>query len=160
MWRGGFLFCRAQTRSDVGKSLASAPGMWYSIEVYSFRHRRYLFMTILCYSRCPTWKKALKWLDERQIPYTLRDIKEENPSLEELKDWYAESGLPLKKFFNTSGQAYRSLGLAQKLPAMTEEEQLALLASDGMLVKRPLVVGEAYILTGFREAEWEEVLGK
>ena len=117
-------------------------------------------MTILCYPRCSTCKKALKWLDEREIPYKLRDIREENPSLEELRLWYGKSGLPLKKFFNTSGQAYRDMGLARKLPAMTEEEQLALLASDGMLVKRPLVVGEAHILTGFREAEWEEVLGK
>ena len=117
-------------------------------------------MTILCYSRCSTCKKALRWLDERQIPYTLRDIKEENPSPEELRLWYAKSGLPLKKFFNTSGQAYRAMGLAQRLPAMDEEEQLALLASDGLLVKRPLAVAEDRILLGFREAEWEDALGK
>ena len=117
-------------------------------------------MTILCYSRCTTCKKALKWLEEHQLPYTLRDIKEENPSIEELRTWYGRSGLPLKKFFNTSGQAYRAMGLSQKLPAMTEEEQLTLLASDGMLVKRPLVVLEDRILTGFREAEWAETFGK
>ena len=117
-------------------------------------------MMILCYSRCTTCKKALKWLDERQLPYTLRDIREENPSLEELRTWYGRSGLPLKKFFNTSGQAYRALGLSQKLPDMSEEEQLSLLASDGMLVKRPLVVLEDRVLTGFREAEWAEALGK
>ena len=117
-------------------------------------------MMILCYPRCTTCKKALSWLDERQVPYTLRDIREENPSIEELRTWYGRSGLPLKKFFNTSGQAYRAMGLSQKLPTMGEEEQLTLLASDGMLVKRPLVVLEDRVLTGFREAEWSEVFGK
>lgn len=117
-------------------------------------------MMILCYSRCTTCKKALKWLDERQIPYTLRDIKDENPSLEELRRWYGMSGLPLKKFFNTSGQAYRAMGLSQKLPVMSEEEQLTLLASDGMLVKRPLVILEDRVLLGFQEPAWSETLRK
>lgn len=117
-------------------------------------------MLILCYSRCTTCKKALKWLDERQRTYTLRDIKEENPSLDELRDWHKKSGLPLKKFFNTSGQLYRSMGLSKKLPEMSQEEQLALLASDGLLVKRPLVVLENKVLVGFKETEWAEALGK
>lgn len=117
-------------------------------------------MLILCYPRCTTCKKALKWLEEQQIPYTLRDIREENPSLEELRDWHGKSGLPLKKFFNTSGQAYRAMELSKKLPAMPEEEQLALLASDGMLVKRPMVVLEDRVLVGFKEADWAEALGK
>ena len=117
-------------------------------------------MLVLCYPRCTTCRKALKWLDEKQIPYTLRDIREENPSLEELRGWYEKSGLPLKRFFNTSGQAYRAMELSKKLPAMTEEEQLALLASDGMLVKRPLAVLEDRVMAGFKEAEWAETLGK
>ena len=117
-------------------------------------------MLVLCYSRCTTCKKALKWLDEQGISCTVRDIKEENPSLEELQAWYKASGLPLKRFFNTSGQLYRSLSLSQKLAGMTEEEQLALLASDGMLVKRPLAVLEDRVLVGFREQEWADALGK
>ncbi|MDY3014115.1 MAG: arsenate reductase family protein [Evtepia sp.] len=112
-------------------------------------------MLVLCYSRCSTCKKALKWLDDHQIPYTLRDIKEENPTLEELQSWYKNSGLPLKKFFNTSGQLYRSMELSKKLKDMPEEAQLALLASDGMLVKRPLVVTENEILVGFKEEQWQ-----
>ncbi|MBR3786734.1 MAG: arsenate reductase family protein [Firmicutes bacterium] len=113
-------------------------------------------MKVYCYSKCTTCKKALKWLDEQGIAYDLIDIKENNPSREELVKWHAMSGLPLKKFFNTSGQIYRQMELSKKLPDMTEEAQLDLLATDGMLVKRPLVVGEDYVLTGFKEAEWEE----
>lgn len=116
-------------------------------------------MLLLCYPRCTTCKKAQAWLDAHQVPYTYRDIKEDNPSLEELKTWYAKSGLPLKKFFNTSGQLYRAMGLAKKLPELSEAEQLALLASDGLLVKRPLVVLEDTVLVGFQEAQWAAVLG-
>ena len=112
-------------------------------------------MLLLCYPKCSTCKKAKKWLDENSVSYTERDIKLDNPSYEELKDWYEKSGLPLKKFFNTSGMAYRELNLKEKLPAMTDEEKLRLLATDGMLVKRPFVVSGDNILTGFREKEWE-----
>lgn len=116
-------------------------------------------MLFLEYPPCSTCQKAKKWLDANGIPYTARHIKEENPSYEELKSWYASSGLPLKKFFNTSGLVYRGLELKDKLPTMSEEEQLRLLATDGMLVKRPLVVMEdGTVLTGFREKEWETVL--
>ena len=111
-------------------------------------------MLFLCYPRCSTCAKAKKWLDEQHIPYTFRDIKEENPTLEELKAWHALSGLPLKRFFNTSGLLYKELALKDKLPTMSEEEQYRLLASDGMLVKRPLLVGEGFVLVGFKEAEW------
>lgn len=113
-------------------------------------------MTVLCYSKCSTCKKALRWLDEQGAVYTLRDIQQENPTYDELKAWYAASGLPLKRFFNTSGQIYRAQQLSRKLPTMEEEEQLCLLATDGLLVKRPLLVNGDTILTGFREAEWEQ----
>ena len=115
-------------------------------------------MLFLCYPKCTTCQKARKWLDVKGISYDYRDIKEENPSLKELRTWWNASGLPLKKFFNTSGLQYKSLGLKDKLPAMSEEEQLALLASDGMLVKRPILVGEGFVRVGFKEAEWEESL--
>jgi len=104
-------------------------------------------------------EKAKAWLEERGISYDLRDIKQNNPTVEELTAWYRKSGLPLKKFFNTSGLQYKALGLKDKLTAMSEDEQLALLATDGMLVKRPLLVGEDFVLTGFRAAEWEARLG-
>lgn len=113
-------------------------------------------MKVYCYSKCTTCKKALKWLDGQGVAYELVDIKENNPGREELAAWYAMSGLPLKKFFNTSGQIYRQMELSKKLPSMSDEEQLDLLATDGMLVKRPLVIGENFVLTGFKEAEWEE----
>ena len=113
-------------------------------------------MLFLCYPKCTTCQKAKAWLDAQGVAYTLRDIKEEKPTLEELRLWWQTSGLPLKKFFNTSGLQYKALALKDKLPAMTEEEQLALLATDGMLVKRPILVGEDFVLTGFRQAEWEE----
>ena len=115
-------------------------------------------LTFLCYPKCGTCQKARKWLDENIIEYTFRDIKTENPTLEELTEWYRLSGLPLRKFFNTSGLLYKSMGLKDKLPAMSEEEMLSLLASDGMLVKRPLAVGDGFVLLGFKEAEWAEKL--
>ena len=115
-------------------------------------------MLFLCYPKCYTCQKAKAWLDERGISYELRDIKTDNPTAEELTLWYRKSGLPLKKFFNTSGLQYKALGLKDKLPDMSEAEQLALLATDGMLVKRPLLVGDSFVLTGFRAAEWEAAL--
>ena len=111
------------------------------------------------YPPCSTCKKAKNWLDSHGISYTSRHIKEQNPSKEELALWYKQSGLPLKKFFNTSGLLYKSLGLKDKLPTMTEDEQLSLLATDGMLVKRPIIVTDHSILVGFKENEWEEKLG-
>ena len=113
-------------------------------------------MLFLEYPKCTTCQKARKWLDEQGIQYTDRHIKEQNPSVEELREWHKRSGLPLKKFFNTSGLLYKELGLKDKLPTMSEEEQYALLATDGMLVKRPLLVSENLVLTGFREKEWTE----
>lgn len=113
-------------------------------------------MLVLVYRKCSTCQKALKWLEENGVQFEERPIIEENPTYEELKAWYEKSGLPLKKFFNTSGVLYRELGLKDKLKDMTEEEQLQLLATDGKLVKRPFVVGDDYILTGFKEAEWAE----
>ena len=116
-------------------------------------------MLFLCYSRCSTCKKAQKWLDEQGIAYTQRDIKEDNPTRAELEQWHQRSGLPLKRFFNTSGLQYKALALKDKLPGMSEDEQFALLATDGMLVKRPILVGEDFVLVGFREAEWAARLG-
>lgn len=110
------------------------------------------------YPKCGTCQKAKRWLDAQGVSYEDRHIKEQNPTEEELRVWYEKSGLPLKRFFNTSGMIYRELQLKDKLPAMSEEEQLQLLATDGMLVKRPLVVGEDFVLTGFREKEWQEKL--
>lgn len=115
-------------------------------------------MLFVCYPKCSTCKKAKKWLDENKIEYTERHIVEENPSYEELKEWYAKSGLLLKKFFNTSGLLYREMQLKDKLAAMSEEEQLKLLATNGMLVKRPLIISEDNVLVGFKEAEWKEKL--
>lgn len=112
----------------------------------------------LQYPPCTTCKKAKAWLNERGVDYQARHIKEENPTVEELKAWHEKSGLPLKKFFNTSGLAYKALGLKDRLPTMSEEEQYQLLASDGMLVKRPLVIGDDFALVGFREAQWQERL--
>ena len=105
-----------------------------------------------------TCQKALRWLDDNKIKYEIRNIKEDNPTLEELSSWYKMSGLPLKKFFNTSGLLYKSMELKDRLPTMSDEEQLKLLATDGMLVKRPLVIGEGFILVGFKESEWSEKL--
>ena len=113
-------------------------------------------MLFICYPKCSTCQKARAWLDEKGIAYDFRDIKTDNPTVDELRQWWKTSGLPLKKFFNTSGLQYKALGLKDKLPAMSEEEQIALLATDGMLVKRPLLIGEDFVLTGFRQKEWEE----
>ena len=115
-------------------------------------------MLFLCYPRCSTCQKAKKWLEEHNIEFTERNIAEENPSFDELQTWYKQSGLPLKKFFNTSGMLYKQMQLKDKLPTMTEDEQIKLLATDGMLVKRPFVVGDGFVLTGFKEKEWEEYL--
>ena len=116
-------------------------------------------MLFLCYPKCSTCQKAKKFLDEHGIPYEERNIKEQNPTADELHQWQQRGGLPLKKFFNTSGMLYKQMNLKDKLSEMTEDEQLRLLATDGMLVKRPLVIGEDFVLTGFREKEWEEKLG-
>lgn len=115
-------------------------------------------MLFIQYPPCSTCQKAKKWLDAHGLSYTERHIKEDNPTYEELKAWYQRSGMPLKKFFNTSGLLYKSMQLKDKLPAMTEEEQLRLLATDGMLVKRPIIVTDELILTGFKESEWEMLL--
>ena len=115
-------------------------------------------ITFICYPKCTTCQKAKKWLDDHGISYELRDIKQEHPTFQELTQWHQASGLPLRKFFNTSGLLYKSLELKTKLPAMTEEEMIALLATDGMLVKRPLLVGDNFVLVGFKEAQWAEVL--
>ena len=115
-------------------------------------------MIFVCYPKCSTCQKAKKWLDEHHISYELRDIKTDNPTAEELTLWYRKSGLPLKKFFNTSGLQYKALGLKDKLSTMSEAEQIALLATDGMLVKRPLLIGDAFVLAGFRPADWEAAL--
>lgn len=115
-------------------------------------------MQLICYDRCSTCQKAKKWLDERGMAYEIRPIKEERPAREELDRWQQASGLPLKRFFNTSGQQYKALGLKDKLPGLSREEQLELLASDGMLVRRPLLIDGDKVLVGFRPQEWEEAL--
>ena len=112
-------------------------------------------MLFICYPKCSTCKKAQKWLEENGVAFDWRDIKEDNPTKKELKKWYKQSGMPLRKFFNTSGMLYRDLQLKDKLPAMTEEEMFDLLASDGMLVKRPLLITDDTVLVGFKQAEWE-----
>ena len=116
-------------------------------------------ITFICYPKCTTCQKAKKWLDDNKIEYEFRDIKLDNPTLDELTEWYKKSGLPLKKFFNTSGLLYKSLDLKNKIPTMTEDEMLNLLAIDGMLVKRPILVGEDFVLVGFKEAEWSAKIG-
>lgn len=115
-------------------------------------------MLLIEYPKCSTCQKAKKWLDSQGITYQDRHIVEENPTYEELKQWYERSGMPLKKFFNTSGMLYKEMQLKDKLPSMSEEEQLKLLATNGMLVKRPVIVDDQMVLTGFREAEWKEKL--
>lgn len=114
-------------------------------------------MEFLCYKKCTTCQKAKKWLDANGIEYSERPIKEQNPTIEELKLWHQKSGLPLKKFFNTSGLLYKNMKLKDKLPTMSDEEQYELLATDGMLVKRPMVIGDDFVLVGFKEADWEEL---
>lgn len=115
---------------------------------------------VLYYAKCSTCQKALKWMEEKGIAYEGRPIKEENPTADELKSWHGQSALPLKRFFNTSGLLYKEMGLKDKLPGMSEEEQFALLATDGMLVKRPILVSEKGVCPGFKEAAWEEILLK
>mgnify|MGYP003291830655 FL=1 len=117
-------------------------------------------MLVLVYRKCSTCQKALKWLEEHNVAFEERPIVEQNPTYEELKAWHQMSGMPLKKFFNTSGLLYKEMQLKDKLPQMSEDEQLQLLATNGKLVKRPLVVGENFVLTGFKESEWEEKCGK
>lgn len=117
-------------------------------------------LKFICYPKCTTCQKAKKWLDDNNVQYELRDIKLENPTAEELTAWYKLSGLPLKKFFNTSGLLYKSLELKNKLPQMTEDEMLTVLSSDGMLVKRPLLIGEDSVLVGFKDTVWAEKIGK
>ncbi|MBR3971589.1 MAG: arsenate reductase family protein [Ruminococcus sp.] len=117
-------------------------------------------MIFVCYPKCTTCQKAQKWLDDRGLQYTLRHIKEENPTAEELKSWHAKSSKELKKFFNTSGLLYKSMELKNKLPEMNEEQMYELLATDGMLVKRPLLISEDFVLIGFKESEWAEKLNK
>ena len=118
------------------------------------------YMLFVCYTKCSTCQKAKKWLDNHAIAYELRDIKIENPTAEELSQWYLKSGLPLKRFWNTSGLQYKALGLKERIPTMDEEEQLKLLSTDGMLVKRPILIDEDFVLVGFKEVEWENNLGK
>ena len=113
-------------------------------------------MLFVCYPKCTTCQKAKKWLDDHAVTYELRNIKEENPAEAELREWHAKSGLPLKRFFNTSGLQYKALNLKDRIPEMSEEEQFALLATDGMLVKRPLLIADDFVLVGFREKEYEE----
>lgn len=116
-------------------------------------------MQFICYPKCSTCQKAKKWLEEKGVDFEERHIKDDKPSVEELRAWHKESGLPLKRFFNTSGLLYKELQLKEKLPAMSEEEQITLLATDGMLVKRPLLIGDGFVLVGFKEAEWAAALG-
>ena len=116
-------------------------------------------MLFVCYPKCTTCQKALKWLEARGVQVEVRDIKTQRPNEQELRTWFQASGLPLKKFFNTSGLQYKALGLKDKLPGMSEDEQFALLATDGMLVKRPILVGDGFVLVGFKEAQWAEQLG-
>lgn len=117
-------------------------------------------MQFIFYPKCTTCQKAKKWLEKNDVAFNERHIKEDNPTAEELRAWHKESGLPLKKFFNTSGLQYKALQLKDKLPTISEGEQFALLASDGMLVKRPLLIGDDFVLVGFKEADWAAVLGK
>ncbi len=115
-------------------------------------------MEFICYNKCTTCQKAKKWLDENSVEYNIRDIKENNPTEAEIKLWHDMSGLPIKKFFNTSGLLYKSLNVKEKLPLMSEEEAIALLATDGMLVKRPMLIGDDFVLVGFKAEQWENML--
>lgn len=133
--------------------------MWYTEQQYIVYEWRNHIMLFICYPKCSTCKKAQNWLDAHGISYETRHIVEANPTYDELKHWHEISGLPLKKFFNTSGMLYKEQHLKDKLPTMSEDEQLQLLATNGMLVKRPLLIAGAHILTGFREKEWQEILG-
>lgn len=128
----------------------------YDIILITNKPCEVIMMIFICYPKCTTCQRAKKWLDDNGVSYTLRDIKLDNPTLDELSEWHRASGLPLKKFFNTSGLLYKSLALKDKLPEMTDDEMLALLSTDGMLVKRPLLIGDGFVLVGFKEAEWSE----
>jgi arsenate reductase len=136
-------------------------GKYWRALIYCHIQRVYItdnggiMMLFVCYPKCTTCKKARAFLDIRDAAYLFRDIKTDNPTEAELRAWHHKSGLPLKRFFNTSGQQYRAMGLSKKLPSMTEDEQFALLAADGMLVKRPVLVGDDFVLVGFKEAEWK-----
>ena len=141
-----------KNNSTCGKNIKS---LYYRKN--SWKGSEKMRILFLEYPKCSTCQKAQKWLDENGISYTFRDIKMENPTYNELTAWHERSGLPLKRFFNTSGLLYKSMGLKDKLPQMSEDEMLKRLAADGMLVKRPLVVGEDFVLTGFKEAEWEQL---
>jgi len=116
-------------------------------------------MQFICYPKCTTCQKAKKWLDDHRVSYDLRNIKTENPTIGELREWHARSGLPLRRFWNTSGQQYRALSLSKRLPGMNDDEQFGLLATDGMLVKRPILVSEDFVLVGFKETDWERRAG-
>ena len=126
--------------------------VWY----YDLSDKEIIMLKFICYPKCTTCQRAKKWLDDNKLEYELRDIKLDNPTLEELTEWYNKSGLPIKKFFNTSGLLYKSLDLKNQLPEMSEDEMLKLLATDGMLVKRPLLIGDDFLFVGFKEIEWEE----
>ena len=146
-------------KADVGSWLADAfDEAEHLIDTARKRKRRSMMTTVYCYSRCSTCKKALRWLDENQIAYTVIDIKEDHPDEETLRKLHAKSGLPLRKFFNTSGQLYRAMELSRKLPDMGEDEMFRLLSSDGMLVKRPLLITGDKVLAGFKEDDWKEAL--
>ena len=131
----------------------------HSCKVNGYKKGGITHMLFIEYPKCSTCQKAKKWLTEKGVEFEDRHMIEENPTKEELETWYRASGLPLKRFFNTSGMKYKELNLKEKLPDMSEEEQLALLATDGMLVKRPVLVGESFVVTGFKEKEWMEKLG-
>ena len=139
-------------------SLEEIRFLWYNT-IKPPRRSVKRMVKFICYSKCTTCQKAQKWLDEHQIEYVYRDIKLDRPTIDELREWYGKSGLPLRKLFNTSGLLYKSLDLKNKLPAMSEDEMLRLLASDGMLVKRPILVGENFVCVGFKEAAFAEKLG-
>ena len=115
-------------------------------------------LKFICYPKCTTCQRAQKWLEDKGLKYELRDIKADNPTLEELTEWHQKSGLPLKRFFNTSGLLYKSLDLKNRLPDMSQDEQLGLLSTDGMLVKRPILIGDGFVLVGFKESEWEKFM--
>ena len=134
-------------------------GVMASLPLRTGLERGYDMLTVYCYEKCTTCKKALKWIENKGIEFDQKDIKTEHPDEKTLRKLWKTSGLPLKRFFNTSGMIYREMELSKKLPDMTENEQIKLLASDGMLVKRPLAVGDDYVLVGFKEAEWADKLG-
>ncbi len=128
--------------------------VWYNEDETTLELEVFTMLKYICYPKCTTCQKAKNWLDKNNLKYSLRDIKADNPSFEELSLWYKKSGLPLKKFFNTSGLLYKSMELKDKLPNMTEEEMLKLLSTDGMLVKRPILIGDDFVLVGFKESDW------